>query len=139
MTWIWSEFGTLPEEARRIRFEVFTQEQGFHNEFDDIDNKSYHLLLWKDNQVIGTARLFYEQDDTIHIGRVAVEKQYRSGGSGSMILTACCEKAHELHAKRVILGAQCRAMKFYEKNGFQPFGTIFDDEGCPHQMMEKIV
>ena len=28
-------------------------------------------------------------------------------------------------------------MKFYEKNGFQPFGDIYDEEGCPHQMMEK--
>ena len=28
-------------------------------------------------------------------------------------------------------------MNFYEKNGFQPFGEGYDDEGCPHQMMEK--
>lgn len=136
MNWVWSEFGVLPSEARRIREEVFIQEQGFCNELDDTDGQSYHLQLMKEEKVIGTARLFWEDKTTMHIGRVAVEKESR-GGSGSVILAACCEKAHELGAERVVLGAQCRAMGFYAKNGFQPFGDEFDDEGCPHQMMEK--
>ncbi|MCD8356127.1 MAG: GNAT family N-acetyltransferase [Clostridia bacterium] len=138
MDWIWSDFGCLPKEARRIREAVFMQEQGFCQEFDDVDAKSWHVLLRRNGAVIGTARMFSEDGNhSMHVGRVAVLKKERGGGSGSMLLTACCEKAAQLGVQKIILGAQCRAMKFYEKNGFQPFGDIYDDEGCPHQMMEK--
>ena len=29
----------LPEDAKRIRVKVFMEEQGFENEFDDIENE----------------------------------------------------------------------------------------------------
>ena len=138
MEWIWSDFGCLPEAARRIRETVFMQEQGFCEEFDELDACSWHVLLYQDGEALGTARLFSEQGtDNMHIGRVAVLKPARGGGSGSVLLQACCEKAVQLGAKKAVLGAQCRAIPFYEKNGFQPFGDIYDEEGCPHQMMEK--
>ena len=122
MEWTWSDFGCLPEAARRIRETVFMQEQGFCEEFDELDACSWHVLLYQDGEALGTARLFSEQGtDNMHIGRVAVLKPARGGGSGSVLLQACCEKAVQLGAKKAVLGAQCRAIPFYEKNGFQPF------------------
>lgn len=136
----WSAFGCLPERAKQIRTEVFVREQGFQEEFDDMDVCSYHALLQCDGREIGTARMFFEDDpNTMHIGRVAVLKPERGGGSGSMLLSACEQKAKQLGARRVVLGAQCRAMKFYERNGFRAFGECFDDQGCPHRMMEKLL
>lgn len=137
MQTIWSEQGQLPEQAERIRRDVFMQEQGFCEEFDELDEKSWHVLLQAGDDVIGTARMFWEQEHVMHIGRVAVCNYARGGGNGACILQACCEKAKALGADRVILGAQCRAVEFYKKSGFMPYGEIFDDEGCPHQMMEK--
>lgn len=138
MDCIWSALGCIPDTARQIRTEVFVEEQGFQQEFDQVDQKSYHLLLCRNGRAIGTARLFSEDANrTMHIGRVAVRQEERHDGSGSAILEACCEKARQLHAERLILGAQCRAVHFYEKNGFHAFGDCYDDEGCPHQMMEK--
>lgn len=138
MECIWSGYGACPQEARAIRETVFVQEQGFCSEFDEMDAQSYHVLLCRDGRAIGTARLFAEPEPgSMHIGRVAVLREERGGGSGSAILTACCDKARALGARRVVLGAQCRAMAFYEKNGFQPFGGEYNDEGCPHHMMEK--
>lgn len=140
MDWVWSAFGYLPDAARRIREEVFMREQGFCNEFDETDAQSYHVLLCRGGAPIGTARLFSEDGNhTMHIGRVAVRRQERGGGSGSALLSACCEKSKRLGARRIVLGAQCRAIQFYEKNGFHPYGACYDDEGCPHQMMEKIL
>ncbi|MDO4174374.1 MAG: GNAT family N-acetyltransferase [Eubacteriales bacterium] len=138
MKHIWSEKGNLPQDARDIREQVFVQEQGFQAEFDAVDQQSWHVLLYRDSRAIGTARIFFDGRD-MHIGRVAVVKDARGDGSGSKLLEICCEKASQLGAGKVVLGAQCRATKFYEKNGFQPFGGIYDDEGCPHQMMEKIL
>ena len=140
MEYIWSAPGHLPEAAKRIRTEVFVREQGFAEEFDDMDLCSYHVLLRQNEKDIGTARMFWEEDrQTIHIGRVALLKTVRGCGLGSKLLSACEYKAKQLGAQRVILGAQCRAMKFYGENGFQAFGECFDDQGCPHQMMEKTI
>lgn len=134
----WSAFGCLPDAAKQIRTEIFVREQGFDEEFDDMDMCSYHALLQRDGRDIGTARIFFEDDrQTMHIGRVAVLKSERGSGSGSILLSACEQKAKQLGAQRVILGAQCRAMKFYERNGFRAFGECFDDQGYPHRMMEK--
>ena len=130
-------YDQLPQEAKEIRIKVFMEEQGFKDEFDDLDKKSWHVLLQTDEKIIGTARMFWEQNHVMHVGRVAVCKDARGGGNGARILQACCEKAKALGANRVILGAQCRAVEFYKKSGFTPYGEIFDDEGCPHQMMEK--
>lgn len=38
----------IPAQAKYIREEVFVKEQGFHNEFDEIDSRAIHLvILWK--------------------------------------------------------------------------------------------
>ena len=39
---------------------------------------------------------------------------------------------------RVVLHAQVRAKEFYEKQGYQPYGEIGFEEGCPHIWMYKI-
>ena len=41
-------YNTLPDAAAQIRRAVFTQEQGFTEEFDDIDQTAYHLVLFLD-------------------------------------------------------------------------------------------
>lgn len=133
----WSALGVLPPEAVDIRTEVFVREQGFTEEFDRQEMECYHALLLEDGKAIGTARMFWEADDCMHIGRVALRKAARSGGRGSFLLNACCDKARELGAKRVILGAQCRVAHFYEFNGFHTYGDIFFDEYCEHIMMER--
>ncbi len=35
------------------------------------------------------------------------------------------------------LHAQCRVKNFYEKSGYQAYGEIDEDEGCPHIWMRK--
>ncbi len=35
----------LSADAKIIRKQVFMEEQGFKNEFDDIDNISFHIVM----------------------------------------------------------------------------------------------
>ena len=51
----------LPKEAKDSRREVFVDEQGFKNEFDDIDNTAIHLVCYDNENPIGTARIFYDE------------------------------------------------------------------------------
>ena len=53
MQYIWSEQGQLPVQAQRIRHDVFMQEQGFCDEFDAFDKKSWHVLLQTNGKTIG--------------------------------------------------------------------------------------
>ena len=44
-------FDYLPQEAKDIRTEVFVNEQKFENEFDDIDDIAYHLIIGKEKKL----------------------------------------------------------------------------------------
>ena len=43
----------LSQDARIIRQEVFVEEQGFHHEFDEIDSRAWHLVLYENGQAAG--------------------------------------------------------------------------------------
>ena len=41
-------YHTLHKDAVKIRKEVFMEEQGFHDEFDETDETAIHLVLYID-------------------------------------------------------------------------------------------
>ena len=55
-------FTTFPQDAKDIRIEVFVKEQGFKNEFDEIDTISHHIFVFDEGKPIGTCRFFKEND-----------------------------------------------------------------------------
>ena len=136
-------FTKLPPQAKEIRQTVFIEEQGFKNEFDDIDAQAYHLVIFdaSDNAAIGTARLFTEGSDksVYTVGRLSVLKAYRKHHLGSIMLSYLEEKAHQLGAVKLVLSAQYRVRNFYEKQGYHASGEIYLDEYCPHIQMEKFL
>lgn len=131
-------FNALPEEAKYIRTAVFVEEQGFCEEFDDIDNISTHLVLYSDNQPAAVCR-FYCKNNQYFIGRLATLKEYRGKGFGAMLVLEAERLIKKAGGKSVMLHSQCRAMTFYEKSGYAPFGESDFDEDCPHQWMKKIL
>lgn len=129
-------YDNLPQEAKMIREKVFIEEQGFKNEFDDIDLTCLHLVVFQDHQPVGCARMFDNQGEMI-LGRIAVLKEYRHLHLGSYILQCLEKKAKELKYSKVILSAQVRASHFYLKNGYESYGEEYLDEYCPHIHMRK--
>lgn len=133
-------FSYLPPEVKRIRVDVFMDEQGFVDEFDDVDNVATHFLLQDGDTPVATCRVFVKDDPATYVfGRLAVTKPYRGQGLGSMMIEYAEAFAKEHGAQRMILHAQCRAQAFYAKQGFTPFGEQDDEEGCPHIWMEKTI
>ena len=47
----------IPEAARKIREEVFVREQGFEYEFDDIDNRAVHLVMYEAGNPVETTAI----------------------------------------------------------------------------------
>lgn len=131
-------YNQLNDDIRYIRETVFIKEQGFENEFDDIDNIAIHMLVKKDNKAIATARLYLE-NNSYHIGRIAVLKEYRYLKIGSEILKKLEEAVRKSNIKRIEISSQVRAKDFYYKCGYREVGDIYLDEECPHILMIKEV
>ncbi len=135
-------FTSLPKDAAFIREEVFVKEQGFCNEFDDIDKRAIHLVIYIEGKPAGTGRTFVDDKNSSNvytIGRLAVLKAYRKEHLGSRLMNLLEAKIQELGGKKIVLSAQCRVRHFYESLGYQASGEIYLDEYCPHIHMEKLL
>lgn len=128
----------LPEEAHYIRQTVFVDEQGFREEFDTIDNTAVHAVGFADGSPVATGRIFpAEESGAYYLGRLAVLKDFRKGGTGSKMLAFLENEAAKRGASKIILHAQIQAQPFYEKNGYIAEGKPFLEESAPHITMIK--
>ena len=129
-------FTSLPQDAKDIRIEVFMNEQGFENEFDEIDTISHHIVAFDEEKPIGTCR-FFKENNHYTIGRVAVLKEYRNKHIGHLLLESAEKEIKRISGDVIVVHAQVRVSSFYEKQGYIQFGQIDDDEGVPHKWMKK--
>ena len=130
-------YSGLHNDCKIIREAVFMAEQGFRNEFDEIDERAYHVVIYDGELPIATGRLFSGENGCYIIGRIAVKKEYRGSSLGSRVVKELEKQAEILNAKCISLSAQCRVQEFYKKLGYTATDDIHDDEGCPHITMKK--
>lgn len=130
----------IPDYAKEIRKKVFVDEQGFHDEYDDIDDTAAHIVMFDENKMpVGTCRIFWDSEmNTYVLGRLAVIKEYRGKKIGSDIVKEAEKYVEKNGGKCLALHAQYRTSAFYKKLGFAEFGDIDEVEGCPHIWMKKI-
>lgn len=133
----WGKYPDGCQDAFRIREDVFIREQGFSNEFDEIDQSCDHLTVYRDGVAIGCARLYQEADGSWHIGRIAVSKEARGTGIGAKIMEEAETHAIALGIRCIHLSAQVQAEGFYQKMGYHTVTDPYLDEHCPHVGMEK--
>jgi predicted GNAT family N-acyltransferase len=121
------------DEAQRIRFAVFVDEQRVpaELEMDEMDARCLHALAFHGNEAVGTGRLLPDG----HIGRMAVLKSWRGRGVGGAILQRLVQAARERGNREALLSAQVHALPFYRAHGFSTCGEIYEEAGIPHQAM----
>jgi len=124
------------EDAATVRTAVFVNEQGFHDEFDEIDKVCTHCVLYDQGEVVACGR-FYDDQGKAMIGRIAVLAHYRDQHLGLKMMQEIELCLQKQGYNEVYLSAQCQASGFYEKQGYQTYGEIFLDEDCPHIKMVK--
>ena len=130
--------GQLPEDGHYIRETVFIKEQGFSNEFDDIDQTATHILCYSNEQLCGYARIYPDAvDKTYHLGRLCVLKAFRKMKLGTVIMKKAEELALQMGATTMVLSAQETAVPFYRKLSYVTEGEKYFDEWCPHIKMIK--
>lgn len=131
-------FDTLTQDARKIREEVFVQEQGFQNEIDQTDNVARHFVMYDGKEPIAVCRVYEsERKGEFILGRLAVAKQYRGKNYGSEMVRAAVSFVTANGGNTLSLHAQCRVKEFYSSLGFHEYGVVEEEEGCPHIWMKK--
>lgn len=129
-----------------LRTEVFVNEQNvpIELELDEKDNSEYtiHVGYFKDDKLIGVARLIDMDKEGIHIGRVAIDKNHRGEGIGHKLILGCEDIAKNALNKdfTIELSAQVYAENFYKKLGYSRVNdNIYIDAGIEHIDMKKTI
>lgn len=134
------KYDSLPEDARKIRMEVFVEEQGFEEEFDSTDKIAKHFVLYVEGRAVATCRIFSEGVGRFHLGRVAVLKSERGKGFGkALMLEAEKYATNDEAAECFVLSAQLDKKGFYEALGYKTEGDVYLEEDYPHVFMRKVV
>lgn len=133
-------YDTLPNEAKDIRTIVFINEQGFKDEFDDLDYHINHLVMFEANKPVGTCRFYFNKEKNVWIfGRLAVIKEYRGKHLGEKLLNRAEKYIREAGGGEIWLHAQTYAEEFYAKYGYKVCSSIEYEEHCPHIWMKKCI
>lgn len=134
----YKKFIGLNDVIIKIRTEVFIKEQGFKDEFDEIDKTCFHIVLYDNKKPVATCRYFNESE-TFHIGRVAIIKEYRGKHLGNKIMQIAENEIKSEGGQIVEVSAQVRVSEFYKKLGYNKVGDIYFDEYCEHIRMVKVL
>ena len=124
-------------QLKNIREKVFIQEQKVtpQLEWDGMDEKAIHFLVFNDKAAIGCARAIVIKDH-MQLGRMAVLKEYRGQGIGSALLEKAMTIAKLNQLSAIYISAQCHAIDFYKKFGFEVTSEIYLDAEIPHRDMK---
>ena len=119
-----------------IRHKVFIEEQNVpkEEEYDNWDNFAKFVAVYDNDEIVGTGRIFFDGDE-YRIGRIAVLKEHRGKHYGDFIVRILIDNAFDNGAEEIHLGAQVRAVGFYEKIGFKVCGEEYIDANIPHLPM----
>ena len=134
--------GGRKNDCLRIRYKVFVSEQGVpleleKDEYDEHGAPCDNYLIEDNGEAVGTFRVILDEGTSAHIGRLCVLKEFRGRGYGAAALGFCAEEYCRRGYEKLVLGAQCHAIPFYEKCGFTVVSDVYDDAGIPHRKMEK--
>jgi len=124
-----------------IRQKVFIEEQEVPeeeelDEFDTLDAACDHILVYYNEQPVGTGRLRVV-DGYGKLERICILIEFRKFGLGKVIIQSLEEIAFEKGLTKSKLNAQSYAEGFYEKLGYKREGEEFMDCGIPHILMKK--
>lgn len=130
-------YNYLPQNALLLREEVFLCEQGFEVEKDIIDDIAYHIVIEIDNEVVATCRVF--DDNGWVLGRICVKREWRGRGLGLRIIKEAETFVKKQGGTAIRLHAQTRAVDFYKRCGYIPYGEVDYEEWCEHIWTKKHV
>lgn len=127
------------EQALQIRNQVFVQEQGLfkQTDADPNDDRSTHLVAELEGRIIGTVRVFPNENKGHWIGgRLAIKKEHRHSGAGELLVREAVGYVKKQGCRRFTAHIQKENVPFFSRLGWKAIGTVFEFHEKPHQLME---
>lgn len=126
-------------EIIRLRIAIFVVEQNCpYQDADKKDEKSFHLMGYKNNELLAYARILPPgiSYPDVSIGRVVSSSTVRGKGIGKLLMTqALAEIKNKFGSTSVRISAQSYLINFYSSFGFISVGEEYLEDNIPHQEM----
>ena len=126
-------------DVLQLRSEVFVVEQDcVYQDIDGKDHKAYHVLGYKQDQLVAYTRVFKSGDyfNEASIGRVVVKLNERSHSYGYDIMQSSIDLLlKSFGAKQIKISAQTYLKRFYNNLNFKEIGEEYLEDGIPHIAM----
>jgi predicted GNAT family N-acyltransferase len=134
-----TSYSEATAEIEKIRQSVFQVEQGVDPalDFDGLDQSAKHIVIYCNQEPVGTARIRYLSSHLAKIERVAVLAAHRGQGLGKAIMQAAIEFLDQNNVPESKVHAQSHAASFYQKLGFNPNGQEFYEAEILHIEMRR--
>ena len=140
---IWHDFDSISKEqlydVLSLRQRVFIIEQDcFYEDLDYCDQEANHLLLYKDNKLIGYSRVFAPgiKYDAASIGRIVTDLGFRGKGYGKDITQESIQfLKNNYPGSNISISAQYRLVDFYKDLGFEREGSVYLEDDIDHIKM----
>ena len=140
---IWHNFDSISKEqlydVLSLRQRVFIIEQDcFYEDLDYSDQEANHLLLYKDDKLIGYSRVFAPgiKYDAASIGRIVTDLGFRGKGYGKDITQESIQfLKNNFPGSDISISAQYRLVDFYEGLGFEREGSVYLEDDIDHIKM----
>lgn len=122
-------------EILKARSAVFVVEQTCpYQDIDGGDYDSLHVYQEEEGKILAYLRCYVQDEYTARIGRVLTME--RGKGLGRPLMEAGIQAVREHYkASSIYIEAQCYAIGFYNKFGFEVCGEEFLEDGIPHVPM----
>ncbi len=128
---LWQEAEAQLKTLRKAVF-VFEWQLPESAEFDDLDNKAFHVLLFsQENHPIATARLTHKGE----IGRVAVLPSHRNTSVYNTLFAELLKQATSQNIEQIHVQSALSRVDYHRQKGFKPIGPVFMEAGIPMQKM----
>ncbi|HJB24164.1 MAG TPA: GNAT family N-acetyltransferase [Candidatus Jeotgalibaca pullicola] len=129
------------EDSLQIRRIVFIEEQNVSPdiEIDDKEERCIHVVGYKKEKAVVTARLLPLETNQYKVQRVAVLKKERGKHYGKYLMLELERIAREKDAASIVLGAQNHALPFYDRLGYTINSEEYSEAGILHHDMIKIL
>ncbi|MEZ4462197.1 MAG: GNAT family N-acetyltransferase [bacterium] len=103
------------------------------SEIDGLDPQCHHAMLWDGDDVIGTARIFADENPCV-VGRVAVHTDHQGKGLGTQLMRSVQDWLGDRPAE---LHAQAHLESWYSALGWTRQGDVFMEAEIPHVTMTR--
>ena len=122
-------------EILKTRSEIFVVEQNcVYQDLDDKDYESLHVFSKEGKRINAYLRVFYKEEHVAQIGRV-VTLHHGTGFGGQLLREGIRQVREKFLVHQIHIEAQCYAVGYYEKVGFEPCSEEFMLDGIPHVEM----